>query len=312
MIKRIIDFSKYSSIKIGGENEVSILEFTDLDCRLDKEGLHFCRAPNKTQQPTALDSKNLHIKNCNTNNCNTNDNEGLLYLNNEAFKIIGRASNCLISPEAKNLLLLGAEFDYILDLGEIIEIGAATNSSKVFRYFRDRNLGGLEFLAHLPGLMGGLTNMNAGLKEYEMKNIIHSVNVNGTWIQGIDMGFKYRHTDRAGVIFAIRVKRRDGFNNGLVELFQKMRSNQPRVASCGSCFKNPENDFAGRLLEKCGLKGYEIERIGFSQMHANFLVNGAKKSNQGFSNCLKVIRYAQEEVLRLEGVALECEVKIIN
>lgn len=281
--KTIIDFSRYSSIKIGSKHEVLILNFDILNAKLTSSGISF----------------NKKISSCGPSFIKLNKN----------YHVIGLANNLLVSPfTEKNLAILGDNFNYILDIGNEIEIGAATNSINAFKFFLKNNLSGFEFLKHLPGQIGALTHMNAGMKSYEMKNIITSLNINGEWIDASFAEFKYRGRNSDGIIFAIRVKKIYGFQMELLNLFSNMRSNQPKNYSCGSCFKNPANDFAARLIEKNNLKGYFINNVGFSSKHANFLINLGRAK---FEDALKIINLAKKKVFENDGIKLECEVKII-
>ncbi|MDO7252936.1 UDP-N-acetylmuramate dehydrogenase [Helicobacter cappadocius] len=255
---KIIDFSKYCSIKIGSSLCVKILEDV---CDIEKE-----------------------------------------------VKIIGYGNNLLVSPSAKNIAILGEKYDYILDKGDFIEVGGASSSGKIYRYFRDWDLGGLEFLRALPGSLGGLVKMNAGMKEYEIKNILDSVCVDGKWIDVDMLSMGYRNTDIKGVILAARFKKNPGFRYELVEIFESMRFTHPKKPSCGSCFKNPKGDFAGRLLESVGLKGYNIRDVAFSKEHANFLINLAKGD---FEDAISLIELAKKRVFEEYGIKLQEEVVII-
>lgn len=227
------------------------------------------------------------------------------------LKILGFGFNLLVSPKAKNLAILGDSFDYIKDLGEKVEIGGSTSSAKIFRYFKEHNLAGLEFLRALPGSLGGLVKMNAGMKAYEIKNILDSVCIDGEWIEAKDLELGYRTTNISGVIFGARFHKINGFREELLESFSQMRKTHPHLPSCGSCFKNPEGDYAGRLLEVVGMKGYFINGVGFSEQHANFLVN----KNRGvadFDSALEVIQVAEKKVFDEFGIKLQKEVIIVE
>ncbi|PAF48194.1 UDP-N-acetylenolpyruvoylglucosamine reductase [Helicobacter sp. 12S02634-8] len=224
------------------------------------------------------------------------------------IQVIGHANNLLVAPTARNIGVLDTKYDYIQDLGELIEVGGQVSAQKLYRYFRDTNLWGLEFLRALPGSLGGLVKMNAGMKEYEIKNVLDSVCVDGVWERAEDLGMGYRSSAIKGVIFAARFKKIVGFRYNLLEIFDSMRSSHPKRPSCGSCFKNPIGDFAGRLLEGVGLRGYRIGGIGFAQEHANFLVNLGKGS---FEDAISLINLGKQRVLEAYGVALEEEVIII-
>lgn len=256
---KIIDFSKYCSIKIGACLPVEIVDSVE-------------------EMPSGA-------------------------------KIIGYGNNLLISPRAKNLATLGEAYDYICDEGDFIEVGGSASSGKIYRYFRDFDFAGLEFLGALPGSLGGLVKMNAGMKEYEMKNTLHSVCIDGEWVDAKNLDMGYRNTDIKGVIFAARFKKIQGFRQELVEIFKMMRSSHPKKPSCGSCFKNPPGDFAGRLLESVSLKGYNVKKVAFSQEHANFLIN---LGGGEFEDAINLIEIAKKRVFEQYGIALEEEVIIIK
>lgn len=258
-----IDFSTYSSLKIGNVCEVNIIaDETDVNIALEQN-----------------------------------------------LRLIGKANNMLIAPNATKLAMLDKNFDYIKDMGDFIEIGAATSASAMFRYFKAHNLAGLEFLQALPGSLGGLVKMNAGMKAYEIKESLCAINVNGIWQEAKHYPFNYRNSGICGIILAARFYKVQGFREQLLKDFITMRKAHPKEPSCGSCFKNPSNDYAGRLLESVGLKGYRIKDVGFSKSHANFLIN---LGNGDFSSAIALIELAKKRVFEASGIMLECEVQILN
>ncbi|TLD96043.1 UDP-N-acetylmuramate dehydrogenase [Helicobacter jaachi] len=227
--------------------------------------------------------------------------------------IIGQANNLLISPTAQHLAMLDKNFAYIKDCYEdsqhLIEIGGAYSSGRIFHYFKAHNLSGAEFLQALPGSLGGLVKMNAGMKRYEIKQLIHSVNINGEWHNIESIPMNYRDSGINGVILAARFYKNIGFNDELQKMFNVLRKAHPKEPSCGSCFKNPKGDFAGRLLESVGLKGYSIGDAAFSQKHANFLIN---KGNATFADAISLIELAKKRVFEASGITLACEVCIVQ
>ena len=172
------------------------------------------------------------------------------------YQIIGRANNLLISPNTdKKFAILGDEFDYIRQEGNLLYVGCATTSGKLLTYTRKNNIANLEFLAKLPGNLGGLVKMNAGLKSWEVFNYIHSIKTKDGYIKKEDIDFSYRETKINAIVFEVVFNIEEGFSSDMLKEFTKMRDNQPSVASAGSCVKNPKGDFAGRLIEAVGLKG---------------------------------------------------------
>lgn len=253
----MVDFSKYSSIKIGTKVAVRVLK-----------------------------------------QCGDQEN----------VQMVGLGNNLLVSPHAKNLAMLDSSFDYIQDQGTFIEVGARTSAQKLFAYFKQHNLQGLEFLGALPGSVGALVKMNAGMKIYEIKNILSQANINGKWLEAEELLLDYRSSNVQGVVFKARFQKIPGFRTSVWQLCKAMRKCHPKQPSFGSCFKNPPQDFAGRLLEASGLRGFNLGRVGFSSAHANFLVNlgGAR-----FEEALALIALAKERVFNAFGVRLEEEVCVL-
>ncbi|STQ86520.1 UDP-N-acetylmuramate dehydrogenase [Helicobacter muridarum] len=324
MQQTAIDFKRYSSIKIGSNVLVHVIDMKDMAASLVPYNDHIAsNMPIKVKAnlsdclvnaaPKLFQNLSLYIPNIfdSLDVLNTVKKQSIfsssLVCQDKMLYIIGRANNLLVSPNASNLAVLGSSFNYISDLGEYVEMGASVNSLQAFLYFKRHNLSGLEFLRSLPGNVGALCNMNAGMKSYEMKDCISELNINGIWVNLEQASLHYRGRDSSGVIFAVRFHKLEGFRWHLLNMFSLMRKSHPNNPSCGSCFKNPLNDYAGRLLELVGLKGFRIGDVGFSQKHANFLVNLGQAR---FEDALALIELAKKRVYEEFGVVLECEVKI--
>ena len=255
---KTIDFSKYSSLKIGQEVEVTLLDKAD-----DYSDEYF---------------------------------------------FIGGANNLLLSPTPPKLMMLSKKYDYIKIEDNLLKIGGATPSGKVASFCKKHNIANFEFLSHLPGKMGGLVYMNAGLKEYEIFNFLYDVTTIEKKFLKDEIIYEYRRTNIKKPIIEVTFLVENGFDNEKVELFKKMRSNQPKLPSAGSCFKNPKGDYAGRLIEAVGLKGYRVGAMEFSSIHANFLVNhGAGE----YKDAIYLIEEVQKRVFKEFGVKLELEIQIL-
>jgi len=154
------------------------------------------------------------------------------------YQIIGRANNLLISPNTnKKFAILGEEFDYIRQEGNLLYVGCATTSGKLLTYTKKHDIGNLEFLAKLPGNLGGLVKMNAGLKSWEVFNYINSIKTKDGYIKKENVSFSYRHTKIDTVVYEVVFNIEYGFSKERLKEFTKMRDNQPHIASAGSCFK---------------------------------------------------------------------------
>jgi UDP-N-acetylmuramate dehydrogenase len=256
-VDKVVDFKKYTSIRVGGKHSVRVINEID---------------------------------------------------SYEGYQIIGKGHNLLISNNPPKLAMLGDEFDYIISKGENLIVGASTTSGKLLSYCRKHDIAGLEFLAKLPGQMGGLVKMNAGLKEWEIFNHIVSIKTEQGDIPKEDIPHSYRETTIDGIIYEITLKIEHGFSKDAQNMFLKMRDNQPNLPSAGSCFKNPKEHSAGYLIEKVGLKGYSIGGMAFSSIHANFLVN---MGGGTYDEAIKLISLAKDRVKDEFDIELEEEIVIL-
>ena len=224
------------------------------------------------------------------------------------YQIIGRANNLLISPNVnKKFAVLGENFDYIKQEDNLLYVGCATTSGKLLTYTRKNNIANLEFLAKLPGNLGGLVKMNAGLKSWEMFNYIHSIKTKDGYIKKEDIDFSYRETKINTIVYEVVFNVEYGFSKEMLKEFNKMRDNQPHVPSAGSCFKNPKGDFAGRLIQEVGLKGKRQGDMSFSEQHANFLVNNGDGT---FEDAIYLINLAKEKIKEQFDIDIEEEIII--
>ena len=223
--------------------------------------------------------------------------------------IIGHANNLLVSPTPPPLMMLSKDFSFIELNGDILTIGCATPTGKIVSFAKKNNLAGFEFISKLPGSLGGMIAMNAGVKSYEIFNILDSVKVDEKWIKKEDIEHGYRFTKLNGVVTEAIFKVRKGFNKTLLEELKNLRSNQPKIASAGSAFKNPTGDYAGRLIEAVGLKGTTRGAMQWSEVHANFLVNHGGGT---FGDAKYLIDLVKERVFDKFKIEMEEEVLILD
>ena len=254
-----VDFSKYSSIKIGPIVDVVVIE-----------------------------DKDEFLKN---------------------HFLIGGANNLLISPTPPPLMMLGKSFDYIEIKDDYLEVGCATKTGRLLSFAKKRDIANLEFIAKLPGTIGGMVAMNAGVKEYEIFNIIKEVKINNKWISKDNIEYGYRFAKLNGIATRVRLKLEYGYKEELKKELIKLRNNQPKEPSAGSCFKNPKSDYAGRLIEAVGLKGFRVGDMAFSNIHSNFLVN---LGNGKYEDAITLIELAKSKVKKQFNIQLEEEIKIVK
>ncbi len=258
MFFKTIDFSKFSSIKVGNKIEVLMIEKGDI---IPQDRL-----------------------------------------------IIGHANNLLVSPTPPELMMLSKDFDFIKLNKDILTIGCATPTGKVVSFARKHDIAGFEFFSKLPGSVGGMIAMNAGVKSYEIFNILESIKINDEWIDKEKIEHGYRFAKLGGVVSEARFKITYGFSQELLDSLVALRANQPKEPSAGSAFKNPSNDYAGRIIEAIGLKGVRKGGMGWSEVHANFLVNFGEGN---FEDALYLITEAKKRAKEQFGIELQEEIQVL-
>ncbi len=223
--------------------------------------------------------------------------------------IVGSANNLLVSPTPPPLMILSKEYDFIRLEEDGLHIGAATPGGRVVSFCKKNDIAHFEYLSKLPGTLGGMLKMNAGLKEYEIFNHLIAIRTQSGWKQKNEIEYGYRKTSINEVVFEAVFGVEKGYSIERYEMFAQMRSNQPHEPSAGSCFKNPTNDYAGRLSEAVGLKGERVGAMAFSEVHANFLVNYGGGT---YEDALSLIHEAQMRVKTEFDIELQCEIVLVD
>ncbi len=222
--------------------------------------------------------------------------------------LIGGANNLLISNNPPPLMILGKSFDFIEIKDDSLIAGCAVKTGRLLSFAKKHNIANFEFIAKLPGTVGGMVAMNAGVKEYEVFNIIQEVKLGNRWVKKEEIEYGYRFAKLDGIATKVKFKLEYGYNEKLKNELLALRNNQPKEPSAGSFFKNPPGDYAGRLIEAVGLKGKRVGNMGFSEIHANFLVN---YGNGTFEEAIELVTKAKELVLQKFGIELQNEVQIL-
>lgn len=224
------------------------------------------------------------------------------------YRLIGGANNLLVSPNPPPLAMLSKDFDFIRLEGNVLHVGGATSSGKILSFAKKHNLAGFELMQKLPGTLGGMVAMNAGLKEWEIFNDLIAIRTENGWIEKSQIEHGYRFAKINGVVYEATFASKNGFDESLLAMFKKMRDNQPKEPSAGSCFKNPVGHFAGKLIEDAGYKGKRVGAMMFSPVHANFLVN---LGGGTYEEAMELISSVKQEILKRFGVQLEEEIIIL-
>ena len=203
----------------------------------------------------------------------------------------------------------------------LVRAEVGVSCAKLARVSADYDMQGAEFLAGIPGTVGGALAMNSGAYGSETWNHVVEVEIidrSGELHKRSPQEFKIAYRSVEGLhdewFIAATFKFEPG--NGVQakqtirELLDKRNATQPvGTNSCGSVFRNPKNDFAARLIEACELKGKAIGGAQISSKHANFIINTGDATASDIENLILQVR---EIVEKQQGVSLIPEVKIIG
>ena len=218
-------------------------------------------------------------------------------------------------------LLSGVRVEQRRDDGADLWLEAGASTGKVLSFATRENLGGVEFLGGVPGTVGGGMIMNAGTYLGEFKDVtteVHAVDATGALVvrDNASCGFRYRHSDIpaldvvTGARLQLKTRPRAEIDAAVRELRDRRKSREPHgVPNAGSVFKNPPNEFAGRLIEACGLKGRRVGGAEVSPVHANWLVNADGATAKDFLALVEIVRAA---VVERFAIRLELEVKVVG
>jgi UDP-N-acetylmuramate dehydrogenase len=203
-----------------------------------------------------------------------------------------------------------------------IWVQAGVSTGKVLSLALRHELGGIEFLGGVPGSVGGGMIMNAGTYLGEFKDVTTAVTsirlADGGEIQRdhAACGFRYRSSDlpASEIVVAaeltLRPRPRAEIEAEVRALRQRRAEREPKkVSSAGSIFKNPPGDYAGRLIESAGCKGWQIGDAVCSPVHANWLVNTGTACA---ADLLALIAKVRDQVRAVHAIELELEVKVIG
>ena len=240
------------------------------------------------------------------------------------LQFLGKGSNLLICDEGLRgvTIKLSKHFDQFEVRGAKVTVDAGYSLIRLAAQLAKKGLGGLEFAGGIPGTIGGAIRMNAGAHGSDMSKIVSSVLVmtdTGEMlnIHKDDLNFSYRHSildEKPWLVLQasldLNLSEPSLISNQMKSWKEKRLSSQPlKEASCGSVFKNPLPQYAGDLIERCGLKGYRIGNAQFSSMHANFIINAGDASAR---DVLSLIQTAQRRVFEQFGIHLTPEVKYVG
>ena len=241
--------------------------------------------------------------------------------NDLEYFILGNGSNILVSDEGFDgcVIDMSANMKNITVSGELITADAGCTMNKIAKTALKYSLTGFEELAGIPGTVGGAVIMNAGCYDREMSEHIYEAEIitNGSLqtISRDEIKFGYRESSLRGmtvvsVVLKLKKGIRSSIEDKMDEIQSKRKLSQPvHLPSCGSVFKRPAGNYAGKLIEDCGLKGRSVGGAMVSNMHAGFIVNSGNATAGDVIGLIKIIK---NEVYSRFNIMLEEEVIFVG
>jgi UDP-N-acetylmuramate dehydrogenase len=237
------------------------------------------------------------------------------------YILLGNGSNILISDEGFRGAALSIEkgFSSVALAGDLVTAGAGIRLSKFVDFAITNDFAGAEMLAGIPGTLGGAVIMNAGAYGGEISDhLVDVIVLREAEVHTLSKdacNFRYRNSDlKDDIVLSARFRfpRGDGAQLRIrrKELLIKRNAAQPvNYPNAGSIFKNPDNDFAARLIEFSGLKGQRAGGAVVSELHANFIVND---NGATAADIVTLMNRVRAEVYEKTGTILEPEIQFIG
>lgn len=246
--------------------------------------------------------------------------------------VIGAGSNLLIKDGPVSRIFISLSKPYFSSLrcrDYFVRAGSGVKLGRLVSFLSRRAMSGFEFLAGIPGTVGGALAMNAGALAYEgeetcyhsMGEITSEVEVmdleGGHFIlKGRDLRFSYRDSNlKSCIILSAVLKLRQGENRRVSQniastMSRRLQNQEWRYPSAGSFFKNPQNaEPAGRLIDACRLKGERVGDALISLKHANFIVNTGQAR---YEDVVALMEKVRQRVYEDHKILLEPEVEIVS
>ena len=236
---------------------------------------------------------------------------------------VGLGSNLLVADDGVDALVvkLAGELAAVRIVGDVLIAGGGAANAVALHRARAAGLGGFEFACAIPGTAGGGVWMNAGAYGSDWSEILGRALVvdpeGENWLDAAALGLRYRHSDLrhgqvvAQVEFRLTPRPSDEIRAVVADLQRRRKAAQPtNKRTFGSVFKNPDHELsAGRMLEACGLKGFQIGGAQISPRHANFIENAGGATS---ADAIALMNEARRRARERFGVELEHEVEFLG
>ena len=238
--------------------------------------------------------------------------------------IIGNGSNILVSDEGIKGIVAKIEID-TFEINENttkLKVGSGVKLAFIAQKCLKQEIAGFEFASGIPGTIGGAIRMNAGAHGKEMKDVVVTIaymDRNGEihTIQNAEAKFEYRDSlfaDKDYIILEVEMElekgNKDEIQAKMTEYATYRKEKQPiEYPSAGSTFKRGTDFITAKLIDECGLKGYQIGGAQISEKHAGFIIN---KENATAEDVIKLMEYTKERVYKKFEKIIEPEIEILK
>lgn len=235
------------------------------------------------------------------------------------FVVVGKGSNSLFDDRGFDGLIILNNINFVTFDQREVFVGAGYSFSLLGVQTARKGWMGLEFASGIPGSVGGAIFMNAGANGMETKDYLAQVGFideRGVYVEKKkeDLEFSYRNSSfqqMKSIIVSgkfLLEESLDARKKQISIVNYRIKTQPYKEKSAGCVFRNPENESAGALIEKCGLKGISIGGAKISTTHANFIIN---QGNARARDVLDLITYVKQEVKEKIGEELEIEIRYI-
>jgi len=239
--------------------------------------------------------------------------------------ILGSGANVLISDHGlKGLVVINQlkQLDFQSDYR--LSVYGGLGLGTLAQLCAKRGWSGFEWAVSVPGTLGGAIVNNAGAHGGEMQHAILRVEwldaeqgLQSSTVDQLQYGYRTSYfkqrADKHFLILQAELQFHPAdpsvIRTAMEQFIAHRKRTQPKGASLGSIYKNPPNDYAGRLIEQAGLKSYRIGDAGVSDIHANFFINFGNATSHDY---YRLIRYVQAQVYQQSGILLETEVEFLG
>lgn len=245
-----------------------------------------------------------------------------LKINQIKYMVAGFGSNLVFIKDYDGVVIKLDKLNELKIDGNLVTVGAGYNLMKLSIKTAKLGLSGLEFASGIPATVGGAIYMNAGAYKSDMSEIVKEItviddNLELKKITNKELNFGYRTSllkEKKYICVSAMLELQPGDKEEILKLIKerkerRLKSQPLEFPSAGSVFRNPEGDYAGRLIEELGFKGKKVGDAMVSEKHANFIVNVGNASGEDVK---KLIIEIQNKVKEVYGIKLIVEQEFIE